>query len=314
MSEIRIHQTLGMLSMTSFDIMLPYYGDVALMQAAVRSVQAQTDVDWRLTVVDDSKAEGVPEWFATLGDDRVRYQRNPQNLGVTRNYQQCVAMVERDYMVMMGTDDIMLPNYLATVRSIIAEYPGVGMVQPGVEVIDGAGQVTKTLADEIKRRIYAPKFTGRRLMGGEELATSLLRGNWTYFPSICWRSDAIKAVNFRDGLDVIQDLALMVDLLERGEQMGIDTTLCFQYRRHTVSVSAVGALAGTRFTEARNYFIDVADRMDARGWPRAARASRRYLSSRLHAITMLPTALKAGHSAGLRNLSRHAFGPSRRSA
>ena len=33
----------------TFDIMLPYYGDFPLMQIAVRSVQAQTDPDWRLT-------------------------------------------------------------------------------------------------------------------------------------------------------------------------------------------------------------------------------------------------------------------------
>ena len=52
------------------DIMLPYYGDVALMQAAVRSVIAQSDPDWRLTVVDDGKEPGVPEWFAALGTTR----------------------------------------------------------------------------------------------------------------------------------------------------------------------------------------------------------------------------------------------------
>jgi len=39
----------------TFDIMLPYYGDFPLMQIAVRSVQAQTDPDWRLTVVDDGQ-------------------------------------------------------------------------------------------------------------------------------------------------------------------------------------------------------------------------------------------------------------------
>jgi len=41
--------------MTTIDIMLPYYGDVALMQNAVRSVIAQSDPDWRLTVVDDGQ-------------------------------------------------------------------------------------------------------------------------------------------------------------------------------------------------------------------------------------------------------------------
>src|SRR4051812_27258236 len=111
----------------TFDIMLPYYGDVALMQAAVRSVMAQSDPDWRLTVVDDGREPGVPEWFAQLGDDRVRYARNEHNLGATRNYQKCVGLAEHEYLVMMGTDDIMLPNYLAVLRSVLEEYPGVGM-------------------------------------------------------------------------------------------------------------------------------------------------------------------------------------------
>jgi GT2 family glycosyltransferase len=297
----------------TFDIMLPYYGDVALMQAAVRSVLAQSDPDWRLTVVDDGQEPGVPEWFATLGDDRVRYQRNQHNLGVTRNYQKCIGLAEHEYLVMMGTDDIMLPNYLSVVRSALAEYPGVGMIQPGVEIIDGDGQVINTLADEVKRRLYAPKVETRRLMGGEELATSLLRGCWFYWPSICWRTDAFRKVDLREDLKIIQDLALVIDLIKEGEQMVVDSTVCFQYRRHTVSVSAAAALSGSRFTEARNYFLDANEQMTAQGWPRAARAARWYVASRLHAATLLPAALRAGQMDGIRKLTRHAFGPSSRS-
>ena len=39
--------------MNTVDIMLPYYGPVDLVQAAVCSVLGQQDPDWRLTVVDD---------------------------------------------------------------------------------------------------------------------------------------------------------------------------------------------------------------------------------------------------------------------
>jgi glycosyltransferase involved in cell wall biosynthesis len=299
--------------MATFDIMLPYYGNASLMRAAVASVLGQSDPGWRLTVVDDGREPGVPEWFAGLGDDRVRYHRNPHNLGVTGNFRRCVELAEHQYMVMMGTDDIMLPNYVATVRSVVEEYPGVGLVQPGVEIIDGEGRVVRTLADVVKRRLYAPRLTGRTLLGGEELATSLLRGDWLYFPSICWRTDAVKAANFRDDLHVIQDLALIIDLVERGEQLAVDPTVCFQYRRHVISASAASALTGTRFVEARNYFLEAADQMTRLGWRRAARAARRYTSSRLHAITMLPAAVKAGNGTGIRHLCRHAFGPSRRS-
>ncbi|AQT73930.1 MULTISPECIES: glycosyltransferase family 2 protein [Streptomyces] len=295
--------------MVTFDFMLPYYGDVQLMQDAVRSVLAQTDRDFRLVVIDDGKEPDVPGWFAALGDDRVHYTRNEQNLGITKNFQKCVRLSEADYVVVMGCDDLLHPHYLETVRSIIEERPGIGMVQPGVEVIDGTGQVTQGgLADNTKKRLYAPQVKGRRLMGGEELAASVLRGNWLYFPSIAWRGEVLRKVNFRDDYSVIQDLALVVDLLEAGEQMVIDnTTTVFQYRRHAVSESSVQAFSGTRFAEAERYFSAVAARMDARGWPKAARAARFHSASRLHALTMLPGALRSGNKAGARTLAKHAF-------
>ncbi|MEW2137087.1 glycosyltransferase family 2 protein [Streptomyces sp. NPDC005409] len=294
--------------MVTFDFMLPYYGDVQLMQDAVRSVLAQTDREFRLVVIDDGKEPEVPGWFEQLGDERVHYTRNEQNLGITKNFQKCVRLSEADYVVIMGCDDLLHPHYLETVRGIIGAHPGIGMVQPGVEVIDGAGQVTQGLADNTKKRLYAPQVKGRRLMAGEELAASVLRGNWLYFPSIAWRGEVLRKVNFRDDYSVIQDLALVVDLLEGGEQMVVDnSTTVFQYRRHAVSESSVQAFSGTRFAEAERYFAAVAERMDARGWPKAARAARFHSASRLHALTMLPGALRRGHREGARTLARHAF-------
>lgn len=294
--------------MATFDFMLPYYGDVQLMQDAVRSVLAQTDRDFRLVVIDDGKEPDVPGWFERLGDERVHYTRNEQNLGITKNFQKCARLSEADYVVIMGCDDLLHPHYLETVRGIVDAHEGIGMVQPGVEVIDGDGRVTQGLADNTKKKLYAPQVNGRRLMAGEELAASVLRGNWLYFPSIAWRGEALREVNFRDDYSVIQDLALVVDLLEAGEQMVIDNSATvFQYRRHAVSESSVQAFSGTRFTEAERYFAAVAARMDARGWPKAARAARFHSASRLHALTMLPGALRRGHREGARTLAKHAF-------
>ncbi|GAA2151317.1 hypothetical protein GCM10009760_46560 [Kitasatospora kazusensis] len=294
--------------MTAFDIMLPFYGDVRLMQDAVRSVLAQDVPDFRLTVIDDGDAAEVPEWFAALDDPRVRYLRNERNLGITRNFQKCVELSEFDRVVVMGCDDLLKPDYLGTLRAVLAEHPGIGMIQPGVEVIDETGAVRSGLADRAKHRLYSPARPGRTVLGGEPLAASLLRGNWLYFPSVCWRGDALRAVNFRSEYSVIQDLALVVDLLERGEQLVLDTAgPVFQYRRHSVSESSLQAFSGTRFTEAARYFTAVAERMDARGWPKAARAARVHSASRLHALTMIPGALRRGNHDGVRVLARHAF-------
>ena len=74
-----------------FDIMMPYYGDVALMKLAVRSVLGQTEQSWRLTVVDDqvstklvqriSQIPGVAQ--VTIGGQQtpaIRIQLDPAKL------------------------------------------------------------------------------------------------------------------------------------------------------------------------------------------------------------------------------------------
>ncbi|MFG1805829.1 glycosyltransferase family 2 protein [Streptomyces sp. NPDC049040] len=292
-----------------FDLMIPYYGDVPLLHAAVRSVQAQDGDDWRLTVVDDGREPGVPEWFAALGDPRVIYLRNPRNLGVTGNFNRCVELARAPYLVLMGCDDLMLPGYLRTVRRALRRAPGAAMVQPGVQVVDAEGRPCGTLVDTAKKRLYAPARirSGPALLGGEDLAVSLLRGNWLYFPSVCWRTDALRRHPFRADLGVIQDLAVVVDLLLDGGRLATDPEVCFRYRRHAVSASAAQAVTGARFDEARRFFLATSTRLAAHGWPRAARSARRHWSSRLHALTLLPAALPS--PAPTAALLHHAFAP-----
>ncbi|MFI8965692.1 glycosyltransferase family 2 protein [Streptomyces sp. NPDC053493] len=302
-----------MTAVQTLDIMLPHYGDTALMQAAVRSVLDQTDKDWRLTVVDDGKEPGVPEWFASLGDSRVRYLRNEQNLGITKNFRKCVDLVESTHFSMLGSDDLLLPNYVATMRAAVAAHPHAAIYQPGVDVIDEHGKPVTTLGDEVKKRLYAPKRTDRRLvLSGESLAANLLGGNWLYFPSIVWRADAVKAVSFREDLSVIQDLALIIELIRRGEKLVVEPTTTFHYRRHSGSLSSAEAVTGARFGEAVRFFHEVADDLDRHGWPKAARAARRHLSMRLHALTMVPGALRHGQSKTIRTLLGYALSTSQR--
>lgn len=292
--------------MSRFEILLPYYGDVALMQDAVRSVLAQDGDDWRLTVVDDGREPGVPEWFEELADPRVRYFRNEHNLGVTGNFNRCVELAEYEYLVLMGCDDLMHPNYLQVVRAAADREPAAAMIQPGVQVIGSDGRPYDTLVDRTKRKLYSPKGPGRALLGGEELAASLLRGNWLYFPSICWRTEAVKPFGFRADLGVIQDLALVVDLLVAGETLATTPEVCFSYRRHAGSESSAKAYTGHRFEEAKRFFLETADRLDRQGWPRAAKVSRLHLSSRLHALTLLPGAVKYAGRPGVSAMLRHA--------
>lgn len=292
----------------TLDIMMPFYGRFDHFREAVDSVLAQTDPEWRLVILDDVYPDEQPgRWAASIDDARVHFRRNSANLGVGGNFRACVQLIKNERAVIMGCDDRMHPNYVSRVNALVRAHPEASIVQPGVEVIDADGAVHHPLADRVKDLL---RFSGSgpRLYTGEPLATSLLRGNWAYFPSIAWRADDLRGFGFREGFDVVQDLALMIDIILDGGSLLLDDEVCFSYRRHGGSVSAVTGPDGAKFAEERTLFVEAATRFTAKGWPRAARAARHHVTSRLNALSELPAALRAGDPDGRRALVRHAFG------
>lgn len=293
----------------TIDIMMPFYGRIDHFQEAVRSVLAQDDERWRLVIVDDVYPDvSAGEWAKAIDDPRVEYHRNEVNLRPSLNYRKCVGMMQTDYAVIMGCDDVMLPGYVARLHQLIEQHPGVALLQPGVRVIDDTGDVHEPMADRVKGW-YRPPADPPVELGGDRLARSLLRANWTYFPSLCWRVEELRSREFRADLDVVQDLAMILDIVMSGGTLVLDEQVVFEYRRHAGSVSAVTGPDGTKFAQERILFAEMRDAMRSRGWGPASRAARWHTTSRLNALSELPSAARLRDSDGLRSLVRHAFGP-----
>jgi glycosyltransferase involved in cell wall biosynthesis len=300
--------------MAGIDVLLPYWGDVDYFKAAVSSVVAQHEQDWRLVIVDDGYPSAEPAaWVARLGDSRITYHRNETNLGANANYRLALTFATAPLTVMMGADDVMRPHYLTEVLDAAQRHPDVAVIQPGVEVIDGEGKVYLPLADRVKGW-YAPKLgpvagsdAVECVLTGEVMARSLLRADWAYFPALAWRTETIQRIGFRLGLHVVQDLALLLDIAAEGGSMVVLGEVSFAYRRHGDSDSSVKAVNGVRFEEERAFFQQSAERFAAQGWRSAARAARWHVSSRLNAVTLVPTALGLSDRQPVRNLARHIF-------
>jgi GT2 family glycosyltransferase len=275
------------------------------MKLAAQSVMSQQFEDWRLIVVDDGYPSPEPQrWFESIADPRVTYQKNETNLGANGNYRKALELAEAPIVVVMGADDIMLPNYLDVVAKAFETYPEASVVQPGVQVIDEQGIACTPLVDAVKK-IYAPKTKERVLLQGEKMATSLVRADWAYFPSLAWRTDVVRRIGFTEGLHVVQDLALLLDIAAEGGSMVVDPTLAFLYRRHSASDSSVKALDGRRFDEERAFFEGQARRFRELGWQRTARAAAFHTTSRLNAATLVARSLAVGKTDSLPRLLKH---------
>ena len=278
------------------------------MRLTVESVLQQTSSDWLLTVIDDAYPDPtIGNYLASLGDPRVRYIRKLHNEGITENFRSCVAEATQEMMMILGADDLLMPAYVQTVMDAHRRYPQAAIVQPGVQVIDEDGHRVSTLVDVVKQQLIRPKTRTSPLLAGEKLATSLMQGDWLYWPSLVFRTDRIRGVDFRD-FDVIQDLALVVDMICRGDLLLVEPTVCFSYRRHSASASALKLVDGSRFEGEREYYDSAAVQTKALGWRKAQRAAKLRITSRLHALVLVPSTLARADRRALAVLLRHALG------
>jgi glycosyltransferase involved in cell wall biosynthesis len=294
----------------TIDIFIPFWGDPELLYASVRSVLGQDDDDWRLTIVDDCYPDrSVGPTVEAFGDERVTYVRNDVNLGITDNYRRCLELAKEEWIVFLGCDDLLLPGYVRTIRSAIERWPQVDVIQPGVRVVDEEERPVRPLVDVVKQRVFRPRMTGPTVLEGEPLAASLLRGNWLYWPSLAFRVEAVRRHSFLENLPLVQDLGLVIDMTLAGSRLLVLPEEVFAYRRHAASASSGPLLEGARFSGERSYFDEAARRCQRHGWPRAARAARAHLASRIHAATLLPRAVRGRSWSSLPVLSRHALRP-----
>lgn len=288
-----------------FDIALPFYGDVAFLKKAVASVIAQTDPNWHLLVVDDGYPDGtLPAWFAGLNDPRISYLRNEKNLGANGNFQKCLSLITSDFCVVMGADDLLESDFIEVVTKTISRYPEASMIHPGIKIVDEENNEISTRSEVVKSKIRN-SIESNQILFGEALATSLMKGNWMYFPAITWRTKIIQDIGFRPGFNVCQDLGLAMDLIMQGGKMVLIDDEIFRYRRHMASDSSVKAINGERFIDERNFFKVMAADLRSLGWYNAARAAKLHSTSRLHAASLIPACIRRGKNPW--SLVKHLF-------
>lgn len=292
----------------SIDIFVPFWGDPALLRETVESVLKQDSDQWFLTVLDDAYPDtSVPEWFAGLNHPQVRYIRNEKNVGIVGNYRKCLASASRELVMLLGCDDVLLPNYVSTVLKAHERFPQAAIIQPGTMVIDEHGKSITTMPDWVKKRVVMPGSQDAQLLQGESLAANLLHGNWLYWPSIAFRTSETKGFDFNADLKITHDLAFVMDMIFAGKQLVLEPGVCFAYRRHSSSASTASLFDGRRFADERKYFAIAQTQAKAVGWEKAASSARWHLTSRANALWIAGNALIHGRFSVIKVLLGHAF-------
>jgi glycosyltransferase involved in cell wall biosynthesis len=94
-------------------VCIPCYRGAAHLGAAISSVLAQTFTDFELVIIDDNSPDNTDEVVASFADPRIRYLKNPKNLGPEGNWNRCLDEARGRFFKLLPQDDLIAPDCLA---------------------------------------------------------------------------------------------------------------------------------------------------------------------------------------------------------
>ncbi|HEX2044489.1 MAG TPA: glycosyltransferase [Gaiellaceae bacterium] len=216
----------------TFTIAMAARDAAATIDAAIRSVLAQTRPDFELVVVDDGSADGtaqVVERF--LGDGRVSLVRT-EHRGAAAARNEAVAAGSGRYVSMLDSDDLWLPTYLESMDATLRASPRAGLAYTDAWVLDDA---TRRF-----QRVTAMHYQDPPDPAPDDPAAflaHLVERNFVFTSATVPRDVFEEAGGFDARLDACEDYELWLRIVSRGRRAVRAPGILAVYRRRRGSVS-----------------------------------------------------------------------------
>ena len=102
-----------------FSIVIPTRDRLQLLKLAVESILKQNFSDFEIVIADNSSNSAVEDWITIRSDSRIRYFPWGGNLDVTENWNRAIGLAEGRYILMLGDDDVIVPNALSSLHKTL---------------------------------------------------------------------------------------------------------------------------------------------------------------------------------------------------
>jgi glycosyltransferase involved in cell wall biosynthesis len=109
--------------------MIPVYNRTQYLEKTLRSVLTQDPgaQEMQIEVVDDASSVDDPEPLVRrIAGDRVGFVRNPRNLGLMPNFNNCVERSRGDWVHILHTDDLVLPGFYERLKIALEARSDIG--------------------------------------------------------------------------------------------------------------------------------------------------------------------------------------------
>jgi glycosyltransferase involved in cell wall biosynthesis len=125
-------------------VAMPIYNSEKYLAESIESHLQQTYQDFELILTDNASTDRSEEICRsyTAKDSRVKYHRNPQNLGAAGNFRRGFELSTGLYFRWSPSDDLISPNLLQSAVDVLNHEPSIFVAYPRTKLIDDKGSIT----------------------------------------------------------------------------------------------------------------------------------------------------------------------------
>ena len=134
-------------------------------------------------------------------DSRVKYIKNPRNLGMIGNFNQIRGHISSDYFCVLTDDDVYEPIFLQTALELFCRFPSSGFVGTNAPIRKG-GIVTKTMIEDWEEGFH-PK--GSKIL-------QCARSQHPLFTHCLFKSELAEEFVFYESVETVSDGFLLTCL------------------------------------------------------------------------------------------------------
>lgn len=122
---------------------LPVYNGLPYLERALESLVRQDLADMEIVVCDNASTDGTSETVrrAAARDSRIRYHRNPENIGGARNFNRAFELAKGSYFRWASADDFVSPGALSRCVEVLERDPSAVLAYPETRLVDAEGEV-----------------------------------------------------------------------------------------------------------------------------------------------------------------------------
>ena len=139
------------------DIVMAVWNNLELTKSCVDSIIKDTDVDYRIIIIDNASNDETKKYLEGLKDKegvRVLLVRNESNLGFIKAVNQGIRLSDAPYLCLINNDTIVTKGWLSEMIRVAQSSPQIGLINPSSNTLGqkpDKGESVEACAERLKK-------------------------------------------------------------------------------------------------------------------------------------------------------------------